>query len=101
LVRLIEIANIAQILLSGNPSFVPKQLSYHKDNGEGFDGFHVGDTRGCGGLELWKNGKLVTSDTYLAAEIPWTGPEVAEFRSIYHGFTRVAFPLPSRKHGPS
>lgn len=58
-------------------------LSYHKDTGEGLDGYHVGDTRGCGGLGLWIDGKLVTSDTYLSAEIIWTGPEVAEFRTVY------------------
>lgn len=59
------------------------KLSYHKDNGEGYDGYHVGDTRGCGGLGLWINGKLVTSDTYIAADIIWTKPDVAEFRTVY------------------
>lgn len=58
-------------------------ISYHKDHGEGFDGYHVGDTRGCGGLGLWVDGKLVISDTYLSAEIIWTGPEVAEFHTVY------------------
>jgi hypothetical protein len=29
------------------------------------------------------DGKLVTSDTYIAAEIHWTNPDVAEFRTIY------------------
>ena len=60
-----------------------KKISYHKDNGEGFDGYHVGDTRGCGGVGLWIDGKLITSDTYISAEIIWTKPEVAEFRTVY------------------
>lgn len=58
-------------------------ISYHKDHGEGLDAYHVGDTRGCGGLGLWIDDKLVTADTYLSAEIIWTGPEVAEFHTIY------------------
>ncbi|MEY4386948.1 MAG: Unsaturated rhamnogalacturonyl hydrolase YteR, partial [Verrucomicrobiota bacterium] len=59
------------------------KISYHKDNGEGYDGYHVGNTRGCGGLGLWVDGKLVTSDTYVAAEIRWTKPDVAEFKTVY------------------
>jgi unsaturated rhamnogalacturonyl hydrolase len=40
-------------------------ISYHKDHGEGLDAYKVGDTRGCGGLGLWIDGKLVTANTYL------------------------------------
>lgn len=58
-------------------------LSYHKDHGEGFDAYKVGDARGCGGLGLWIDGKVVTSDTYVSAEIIWTGPDVAEFHTVY------------------
>jgi rhamnogalacturonyl hydrolase YesR len=58
-------------------------ISYHKDHGEGLDAYHVGDTRGCGGLGLWMDGKLITADTYLAAEIIWTKPDVAEFHTVY------------------
>jgi rhamnogalacturonyl hydrolase YesR len=58
-------------------------MSYHKDHGEGLDAYKVGDARGCGGLGLWIDGKLVTSDTYLSAEILWTSPDVAEFHTVY------------------
>lgn len=58
-------------------------MSYHKDHGEGLDAYKVGDARGCGGLGLWIDGKLVISDTYISAEIIWTGPEVAEFHTVY------------------
>jgi rhamnogalacturonyl hydrolase YesR len=57
--------------------------SYHTDHGEGLDAFKVGDTRGCGGVGLWIDGKPVTSDTYLSAEIIWTRPDVAEFHTRY------------------
>jgi unsaturated rhamnogalacturonyl hydrolase len=58
-------------------------ISYHKDHGEGLDAYHVGDTRGCGGLGLLIDGKLVTADTYRSAEIIWTRPEIAEFHTVY------------------
>jgi hypothetical protein len=57
--------------------------SYHTDHGEGLDAFKVGDTRGCGGIALWIDGKPVSSDTYLSAEIIWTGPDVAEYHTVY------------------
>jgi len=34
-----------------------KEKSYHKDWGEGHDPYHVGKTRGCGGLGLWIDGE--------------------------------------------
>jgi unsaturated rhamnogalacturonyl hydrolase len=64
-------------------------MSYHKDHGEGLDAYKVGDARGCGGLGLWIDGKLVISDTYLTAEIIWTGPEVAEFHTVYQYPVRI------------
>ena len=57
--------------------------SYHKDHGEGLDAYKVGDTLGCGGLGLWIDDKLVTANTYLSADILWTGPDVAEFLTTY------------------
>ncbi len=58
-------------------------LSYHKDHGEGLDAYKVGDARGCGGLGLWIDEKLVISDTYISTEIIWTTPEIAEFHTVY------------------
>jgi rhamnogalacturonyl hydrolase YesR len=57
--------------------------SYHTDHGEGLDAYKVGDTRGCGGIALWIDGKPVSSDTYISAEIIWTGPDVAEFHTVF------------------
>ena len=65
-------------------------ISYHQDHGEGLDAYHVGDTRGCGGLGLWIDDKLVTAGTYLSAEILWTGPEVAEFHTLYQYPVKLA-----------
>ncbi len=67
-----------------------KNLSYHQDHGEGFDGYHVGGTRGCGGLGLWIDGKLVTSNVYQKSDIIWTKPDVAEFHTVYRYPVKVA-----------
>ncbi len=66
------------------------KISYHQDHGEGYDAYKVGDTRGCGGLGLWIDDKLVISDTYLTATILWTAPTVAEFKTVYAFPVRIA-----------
>lgn len=43
-----------------------KGVSYHEDHGEGYDPYKVGSSRGAGGLALWIDGKMVTSDTFVA-----------------------------------
>jgi len=53
--------------------------SYHVDHGEGSDPYHVGSSRGCGGLGLWMDGKLVTSDTFTDWEIIQCEPEKSVF----------------------
>ena len=55
------------------------RASYHQDHGEGFDGYKVGDARGCGGLGIWVDGKLVVSDVYQWAAIHWSRPDTAVF----------------------
>ena len=55
--------------------------SYHKDHGEGYDGYKVGDTRGCGGISVWADGQLHNSETFVAQRVIETTP------------TRVAFEL--------
>ncbi len=58
-------------------------LTYHKDRGEGYDAYHVGNTRGVGGVGLWIDGKLVTSDTFVKGNVHWTRSDVAEFSNIF------------------
>lgn len=57
--------------------------SYHQDHGEGYDAFKVGNSRGAGGLALWIDGRMVTSDVYSTPRIRWTLPDVAEFEVEY------------------
>jgi rhamnogalacturonyl hydrolase YesR len=55
--------------------------SYHQDHGEGYDGYKVGDTRGCGGISVWADGQLHNSETFIAQ------------RLIENTLQRVAFEL--------
>lgn len=43
--------------------------SYHKDTGEGYDPYKVGNSRGCGGLGLWLDGEMVTSNVFTKSEV--------------------------------
>lgn len=38
--------------------------SYHVDHGEGYDPYKVGSSRGCGGLALWIDEKMVLSNVF-------------------------------------
>lgn len=54
-------------------------ISYHIDHGEGLDNYHVGASRGCGGIALPYNGKNVLSENFSTWEILANGP----IRSIF------------------
>ena len=57
--------------------------SYHVDHGEGSDPYHVGSSRGCGGLGLWFNEQLITSDTFTDWEIVTCEPDESMFVLSY------------------
>ena len=67
-----------------------KGLSYHKDHGEGYDPYHVGSSRGCGGTALWVNGAMVISDTFTDWKILEQTP----------GRTVLSSPTNTRPSGP-
>lgn len=59
--------------------------SYHKDRGEGLDGYKVGSTLGCGGVGyLNQAGELVTSEVYAEAEVLENGPLRLVFELKYN-----------------
>jgi hypothetical protein len=60
-----------------------KGLSYHEDIGEGYDGYDVGSSRGCGGNGIWRNGKLYISDTFTAWKIISQTPQASVFELSY------------------
>lgn len=49
-------------------------LSYHQDHGEGLDNYHVGASRGTGGIGIWVDGQLLTSKNYQSWKIIANGP---------------------------
>ncbi|MBU3666580.1 MAG: DUF4861 domain-containing protein [Chthoniobacterales bacterium] len=60
-----------------------KGVSYHKDHGEGYDPYHVGGSRGCGGTALWVDGAMVTSDTFTDWKILEQTPAKTVFELTY------------------
>ncbi len=48
--------------------------SYHKDDGEGYDPYHVGASRGCGGIGIWKNDSLYVSKNFVSYRKIAEGP---------------------------
>jgi rhamnogalacturonyl hydrolase YesR len=57
--------------------------SYHQDHGEGLDAYHVGRSRGAGGLGLWTGSGLVTSGPFLASRVTEQSRETVVFELDY------------------
>jgi rhamnogalacturonyl hydrolase YesR len=56
---------------------------YHKDHGEGLDGYKVGPSRGCGGLGIWDGAKLRVSGNFKSQRVIATGPVRSVFELTY------------------
>lgn len=54
---------------------------YHQDRGEGLDNFHVGSSRGCGGI------------AYLSENIYYSPKNYTSYNTLDNGFMRTAFEL--------
>lgn len=57
--------------------------SYHIDSGEGLDNFHVGSSRGCGGLGVFLNEELYVSKNFTDYSTLSNGPIRTEFTLEY------------------
>src|SRR5690606_32212285 len=55
--------------------------TYHKDTGEGYDPYHVGASRGIGGIGVWQNDSLYVSKNFV------------EYKRIANGPIRTIFEL--------
>jgi hypothetical protein len=60
-----------------------RELTYHKDTGQGLDSYDVGLTRGCGGAAIQSGGKFSVSKNYTQAEVLANGPIRFQFRLHY------------------
>ena len=58
-------------------------ISYHEDHGEGYDPYHVGDSRGVGGTAIWIDGKAWPAGKYESYEMLQSGADVVEFTVRY------------------
>lgn len=47
---------------------------YHIDHGEGYDPYHVGKSRGAGGIGVWENDSLHVSKNFTSYKTIATGP---------------------------
>jgi len=67
-----------------------KGISYHKDHGEGYDPYSVGDALGCGGLALWLDGKLVMPNVFRKYRVIENGPRrtVFEIEYVWEGLPK-------------
>lgn len=61
--------------------------SYHKDTGEGYDAFHVGASRGVGGIAIESNGKYYFSKNFVSWRTITTGPVRTSFFLKYENWT--------------
>jgi len=57
--------------------------SYHEDNGEGHDIYHVGPSRGAGGTAVWVDGVAYPAAMYKSYEVHQSGGDVVEFTVQY------------------
>lgn len=57
--------------------------SYHKDDGEGYDPYHVGASRGCGGIGVWQNDSLYVSKNFISYKKIADGPVRNIFELTY------------------
>ncbi|RYJ37598.1 hypothetical protein NU08_3372 [Flavobacterium anhuiense] len=57
--------------------------TYHRDTGEGLDNFHVGDSRGVGGIAVNVDGKYYFSKNFISWKTITTGPIRTSFILTY------------------
>lgn len=63
--------------------YLTDPMFYHVDKGEGYDPYHVGDSRGTGGIGVWDNGKLLVSQNFTAHKTIAAGPLRTVFELTY------------------
>lgn len=64
--------------------YLTDPMYYHKDTrGEGYDPYHVGDSRGTGGIGIWKDEKLQVSKNFISSRTIAEGPLRTVFELTY------------------
>lgn len=64
--------------------YLTDPMYYHRDTrGEGYDPYQVGDSRGTGGLGIWKDEKLQVSQNFVTSKTIAEGPLRTVFELTY------------------
>lgn len=65
--------------------YLTDPMYYHKDTrGEGYDPYHVGNSRGTGGIGIWADNKLQTSQNFVHSRTIAEGPLRTVFELTYY-----------------
>ncbi|WEK69485.1 MAG: DUF4861 family protein [Candidatus Chryseobacterium colombiense] len=65
--------------------YLTDSMYYHRDTrGEGYDPYQVGDSRGTGGIGIWKDGKLQVSQNFVMSKTIAEGPLRTVFELTYN-----------------
>ncbi|WP_029298624.1 DUF4861 family protein [Chryseobacterium hispalense] len=68
--------------------YLTDPMYYHKDSrGEGYDPYHVGNSRGTGGIGIWVNEKLQVSQNFVTSRTITEGPLRTVFELTYHSWS--------------
>lgn len=63
---------------------------YHTDHGEGYDPYHVGKSRGTGGIGVFKNDSLQVSENFSSYKTLETGPLRTIFQLKYEPWSEFS-----------
>lgn len=72
--------------------------TYHKDTGEGLDNFHVGISRGVGGIAVKKDTTYYISKNFTAWKTISTGPIRTSFTLTYEDWDAAGNVITEEKH---
>ncbi|MDA3893075.1 MAG: DUF4861 family protein [Salinivirgaceae bacterium] len=72
--------------------------SYHEDTGEGFDPYHVGTSRGCGGIGVWADSQLFVSKNFADYSTLSNGPIRTSFTLDYEDWKAGDRRVKEQKH---
>ncbi|WP_348692935.1 glycoside hydrolase family 88 protein [Duganella fentianensis] len=70
-----------------------QRADYHQDHGEGLDFYHVGTSRGCGGLGIYAGNQLYTSQNFSQWKVLADGPLRAEFELRFERWDAAGRPV--------
>ncbi|RAW00883.1 DUF4861 family protein [Pseudochryseolinea flava] len=71
--------------------------TYHKDDGEGYDPYHVGASRGCGGLGFLAGDSLFVSKNFTSHRVITNGPLRTVFELTYAPWSANGVGVEERK----